>query len=379
MNTTLQALLQDGPPSSEAITNFLEQHSFPLVDGPLVTFVYRGDVKAVELQHWIFGLESSQAFQRVDGTDFWHLETEIPPESRVEYKLILEHANGDMELIRDPLNGAVAHDPFGSNSVCAGEGYERPDWTLPDEDARPGSLEHRRIQSAAFGNRREVTVYLPARYRRTRRYPLLVVHDGADYMVFSALKTVLDNLIHRLEIPPMVVALTESGDRLREYADDPRQAQFTVEELVPALEQRYSLVGRPDARALMGASFGGVASLSTAWRHPGFFGRLLLQSGSFAFTDIGTNPRGPAFEPVVRFMNEFRKAPGRPAERIFLSCGTYESLIYENRSLVPRLQQAGMTVRFVEARDGHNWENWRDRLRVGLCWLFPGPLWMVYE
>ena len=33
-----------------------------------------------------------------------------------------------------------------------------------------------------------------------------------------------------------------------------------------------------------------------------------------------------------------------------------------------------MEVRFVEARDGHNWENWRDRLREGLSWLFPGPL-----
>ena len=27
---------------------------------------------------------------------------------------------------------------------------------------------------------------------------------------------------------------------------------------------------------------------------------------------------------------------------------------------------------YVEARDGHNWENWRDRLRDGLAWLHPG-------
>jgi enterochelin esterase family protein len=38
-----------------------------------------------------------------------------------------------------------------------------------------------------------------------------------------------------------------------------------------------------------------------------------------------------------------------------------------------------MAVRFAEARDGHNWENWRDRQRAGLSWLFPGPLWMMYE
>jgi len=379
MSLAIQELCANGTPSTEEIEAFLSKHSFPIVEGQQVTFVFRGDLQAVFLQHFIYGLESTRPFERIEGTDLWHFEMEIPRESRVEYKLQLEHADGRRELIRDPLNEAVAHDPFGSNSVCAGAGYERPRWTLEDTDTRPGTLEHRRIQSHAFGNRREVSVYLPARYRKSRRYPLLVVHDGSDYLQFSSLKTVLDNLIHRLEIPPMVVALTDSSDRLREYADDPRHASFIAEELVPAMEQRYSLVGHPDARGLMGASFGGVASLSTAWRHQGTFGRLLLQSGSFAFTDIGVNPRGPHFDPVVRFMNEFRKDPGRPAERLFLSCGTYESLIYENRSLVPRLQQAGMSLRFVEARDGHNWENWRDRLREGLSWLFPGPLWMVYE
>ena len=39
----------------------------------------------------------------------------------------------------------------------------------------------------------------------------------------------------------------------------------------------------------------------------------------------------------------------------------------------------GADVRLVEAQDGHSWVNWRDRLREGLTWLFPGPLWMVYE
>jgi len=122
-----------------------------------------------------------------------------------------------------------------------------------------------------------------------------------------------------------------------------------------------------------------VAALATAWRYPGTFGRLLLQSGSFAFTDIGESKRGPAFAEVVKFINAFRDAPGKPSEKVFVSCGTYESLIYENRTMVPVLQGTGMEVRYEEARDGHNWENWRDRLRSGLSWLFPGPLWMVYE
>ena len=81
----------------------------------------------------------------------------------------------------------------------------------------------------------------------------------------------------------------------------------------------------------------------------------------------------------MRFVNQFRADPGRPAERIYMSCGIYESLIYENRSLLPLLREHGIDVRYDEARDAHNWENWRDRLRSGFSWLFPGPLWMVYE
>ena len=130
----------------------------------------------------------------------------------------------------------------------------------------------------------------------------------------------------------------------------------------------------------MGASFGGVASFSTAWRYPGVWGRLLLQSGSFAFTDIGrSNRRGPLFDRVVEFVNEYRADPQPVAEKVFVSCGVYESLIYENRSMVPLLNSTGMQVKFVESRDGHNWENWRDRIREGLSWLMPGPLMFIYE
>jgi enterochelin esterase family protein len=47
--------------------------------------------------------------------------------------------------------------------------------------------------------------------------------------------------------------------------------------------------------------------------------------------------------------------------------------------MVPTFEAAGMAVRYVEARDGHSWENWRDRLREGLSWIFPGPQKFYYE
>jgi len=364
--------------SPDELESFLRAHAFPLVEGQTVTFVWRGEAERVALRHWIYGLPSSQPLRRIDGSDLWFLSIDLPLGSRVEYKFEIQRS-GHLELVTDPLNTHVATDPMGTNSVVHAPGYEVPDYTYFDPEARPGSVETIVLASTAFGEPRPVHVYLPARFRPTRRYALLVVHDGADFLRFAGLKTVLDNLIHRLEIPPLIAALTDSPRRLVEYADDPRHAEFLAGELVPLMEQRYPLARTRDARCLLGASFGAVASLSAAWRHPGVFGNLALLSGSFAFTDIGAHDRGPVFDPVVEFVNAFRANPGRPSERIYLACGIYESLIYYNRSLYPLLQSTGMSVRFSEVRDGHNWENWRDRLREGLSWLFPGPLWMVYE
>lgn len=359
------------------VDHFLATESFPLVQDGVAAFIYRGHADAVRLRHWIFGLNSAQPLHRVPDTDLWFTTLEMPYGSRVEYKFeVIQHGHG--HWIKDPLNPFEARDPYGANSVCNGLGYSRPDWTEPQPDVRQGTLEEYVLEQTPLGPQR-VSVYLPARFHPDRRYNLLIVHDGGDYMAYASLKTVLDNLIHQLDVAPLIVAMTHPQDRMRQYPNDDRHAAFIAETLLDWMEQRYPTYGTPQSRCLMGASFGGVASLRTAWRYPQRFGRLLLQSGSFAYTDIGEQKRGPAFEPVVEFMNAFRANPGKPSERVFVSCGMYESLIYENRSLVPFFQKTGMEVRFVEARDGHNWENWRDRLREGLSWLFPGPQWFTYE
>jgi enterochelin esterase-like enzyme len=377
MTQAIQTLLQ-GPRDADALQGFFARNTFPIVEGDGITFVWRGEAQEVRLRHWVFGLPSSQPLARIHGTDVWFVSMPLPPGSRVEYKYEVVR-NGHGHWLQDPLNPRLARDPFGANSVAQGAGYVVPDWIERAPGVTPGTFETVAFTSRVFGDQR-MKVYLPARFRPSRRYGLLIVHDGDDYLNYAALGPVLDNLMAWREIPDMIVAFTNSAHRLVEYANDGRHAEFLTDEVVPLLERMWPLRAQPQSRCLMGASFGAVAALSTAWRRPGFYGRLLLQSGSFAFTDIGErNQRGPAFDPVVKFMNQFREAPRPISERVFMSCGTYESLIYENRSLVPLLEATGMDVRFREARDGHNWENWRDRLREGLSWLFPGPFLMMYD
>lgn len=370
-------LAMGATPTEGDIDAFVAAHDFPIVEGTKVTFVFHGDVARVALRHWVYGLPTAVPLTRVPETDLWYHVLELPQGSRVEYKY--EVTVGDeTRLVRDPLNERLARDPFGANSVCHGAGYTVPGWIHEDPAARKGSLEERVFRSKALRGERRVMLYRPARYRETRSYPLLVVHDGRDYDRFASLTTVLDNLIHRRDIPGLVVAMTDPPDRTEQYRDSADHARYIAEELVPSLEDELPLTGEPAGRGLMGASLGAVASLSTAIRYPEMFGRLLLQSGSFAFSDIGSHDRSPIFDPIAEMVNRYRADPFRVSEKVFMSCGTYESLIYENRSLVPLLQRTGMDVRFVEARDGHNWENWRDRLREGLAYLFPGPQWWVY-
>jgi enterochelin esterase-like enzyme len=374
----INRLRERRPLDAETIDRFLARHEIPIVEGNRCTFLYRGAADEVWVRHAVLGLPHL-GMRRIPDTELWYVTVELPAGSRVEYQI--EIRSGDSwHRFNDPLNPRLARSPVGDSSVCYAAGYERPDWTLPDPEARPGQLVELVLQSQALRRDCKIVLYLPARYQMAARYPLLVVHDGGDFLEYGSAKTVLDNLIHRLDVAELVAAFTFPMNRLVEYANYAPHARFLTAELVPRLEAELPLAAKPAGRCLLGSSFGAVAALSTAVRSPETYGSLFLQSGSFVHTDIGEeHGGGPVFDPVVKFTNRYRARPTRVADRIFQTCGVYEPLVVPNRSMATTFREAGMDVRYVEARDGHNWENWRDRWRDGLSWIFPGPQKFVYE
>ena len=276
----------------------------------MCTFAYVGPVETVRLVHFGVGLPDDLSFEPVDDSDWWVLPLAVPDGSRVEYKLEVVDSWGQ-HLVDDPLNPNVATNPFGANSVCEAHGYEPPLCVSYADDVPRGTFRDVHVSSAAFGRDVSVTVYEPAALANGERAPLLVVHDGGDYLRYAGASTVLDNLIHGDVIPPTFAAFVHPGERLAEYADDPRHATFLTDELVPRLEAELPLLGTPDGRCLMGASFGAVASLAAARRAPGTYGRLLLQSGSFAGAGVGCRRRAePLWRPVRRFVQDYLAEPG---------------------------------------------------------------------
>ncbi len=372
--------LKDRKPDAAAVDRFLARHEVPIIEGGRCTFLWRGEADEVHLVQRIVGLPDRLPLRRVWGTDLWYVVLELPSGSRVNYQLEVRRGE-HTEQINDPLNPKLSYSPVGDSSVCFASGYVTPDWTEPDPDARPGELTEITVSSRALRRDCPVTLYLPARFRRSAAYPLLVVHDGGDFLQYAAAKTVLDNLIHRLDVAPLVAAFLHPKDRIAEYANSVGHSRFLTHELVPQLEADLPLVGQRSGRCLLGASFGAVASLSAAYRAPDTYGSLALMSGSFVFTDTASADHGggPVFDPVAAFVNRYRERPRRVADRLFVGCGVFEPLIVQNRSMVPTFESAGMAVRFLQTRDGHNWENWRDSLRDALSWIYPGPQKWVYE
>jgi enterochelin esterase family protein len=368
LHASLVPLLAEDPPSADAIDAFLTVNAMPLVEPGAATFLWHGEADRVELLRWIHAGVDHRPFQRIPGTALWLLRIAVENGGRFEYKLAIGREHGD-DWVLDPLNPARAGDPFGENSVCRTWGYERPEWSKP-RGAPAGHFETVEIASQIFGERRQERVYLPAEYSSATVHPVVVIHDGEDFMSYADLSISLDNLIAAGDIPPLVAALVQTKDRMGEYPKGRRHARYLVNELLPAITDRYAIDDEPARRVLLGASLGAVAALATAFRYPGVFGGLVLKSGSFILDDRKLDGRHhPVFHRVARLVQALRRAPLLPRTRAFVSTGELEGLADENRALASFLRDRGVDVLFQSAWDGHHWHNWRDQLRDGLMWV----------
>jgi hypothetical protein len=119
----------------------------------------------------------------------------------------------------------------------------------PDSFPQPGVSrgrldEYEWAASRVFpGTSRRYWIYVPAQYGDDRPAAFMVFQDAAWYMDLDSevrAPVVLDNLIHKGEIPATVVVFVEpSEDRNAEYdAFDDVYATFLLEELIPAVRAR---------------------------------------------------------------------------------------------------------------------------------------------
>jgi enterochelin esterase family protein len=336
----------------------------PLHTSSGLAFVYVGDVEKAGVIVMEDRFREVGPMKRMPGSDVWLVETEIDPDGSIEYKLNITQ-NGKSRMVLDPSNPEKSSAPFGSNSVANGSEYSSPAWLL-EAPAVPGEIKPFPIESRIWGRSKDHQIYVSAGSDGADELPLLILHDGPEYVRYAGLARCLDWLVGNKRIPPLMVLLHQPHMRNEEYVGNPLHDAHLLEEVLPAVRSAYE-VGQLYAG---GASLGAVASLTVSYRTPGVFTGLMLQSGSFVRELGGRYRRGPVLQPVARLLPDVLDHPDRLPERLVISCGTYDGLVEDHRQLVPGLAESRPGVTYWEINAGHHWRCWRDALEFDLSTLF---------
>ncbi len=331
------------------IEKYLRPMDIPVVEGTSAWFVYidaaASNVSvAGDFNSWKAGADM---MEEVPGTDLFYLHREFETNARLDYKFVI---NGSRWIL-DPLNPDQVTGGFGPNSELAMPGYVQPAEIIYDPDIPHGEVIEERFISKILGNERGIYFYLPPGYEseETMFYPVLFVHDGGEYIKLASMVNVADNLIAAGEIDPLVMVFIDPVDRSGEYKSGEGFMRMIVEEIVPLVDDRFSLDSRPAARGMMGASLGGLISVHMTWDNPGLFGFCASQSGAF----------------MADYTDAVKRVEAGPPREIsfYLDWGAYEPAIaFSNEEMREAILRGGHELKCMVYPEGHSWGSWRAHL-----------------
>lgn len=223
------------------------------------------------------------------------------------------------------------------------------------------------------GTTRAVVIHVPMQYSPSEPAALMVYQDGrmyADPRGEIRGGVVAENLIHRGEMPVTLSVFVDPGapgNRNIEYdAFDDRYATFLLDEVIPLVQERFSVTRDPDRWGICGGSSGGNCALTVAWQRPDRFRRVMSFLGSFAQMP-GGNPypeaiRDEANKPLRIYMQAASRDLNWNAPRA--------NWLSNNLRVAAALAESAYDVRFVLGDGGHDPNHAGATLPDALRWLW---------
>jgi len=180
-----------------------------------------------------------------------------------------------------PLLPALALFCLSLAPLAAQESYPVPEDSKPkdgvpkEELHGPFTFDNSRIFPDTT---RQYGVYVPAQYDAKKPACLIVVQDGIGKARQWKLPTILDNLIHKGEVPVQIAVFVSPGvvpaadgkrqarfNRSFEYDGmGDRYARFLIEEFLPEVQKKWNISQDPNDRAIAGSSSGAICALRRA-------------------------------------------------------------------------------------------------------------------
>lgn len=349
------------PDKQAIVDSFLNATpSFPFIEeNTIVYYIYQGTVGSVNVPGDANGW-NGDAFPmtQLESTLFWYREAVFESDARLDYRFLLNGSN----LILDPLNPNQVIGGFGPNSELA-----MPDYVQPPEIEFYPNIPHGTIDTFPFtstilGNTRTIRVYTPPGYdsHPNFSYPVMLLHDGLDYITIGSADNILDYLLSESKMNPIIAVFVPPVNRNDEYAFNLTQQfeSFIVDELMPHIDSTYRTHTIPEKRAMLGLSFGGLITTQICHNNPDIFGLAA--------------PYSPAYWP--NDMQVMNMVLNGPTENIkwYIDWGTYETgILITGRTMRDGLVDKGYELIWREWHEAHSWGSWRAHLDIALENFFP--------
>lgn len=237
------------------------------------------------------------------------------------------------------------------------------DWDKPRPDIPHGKVELIEYDSKTVGTRRRMNVYTPPGYSSEKQYPVLyLLHgiggDETEWLRFASPNVLLDNLIAEGKAQPMIVVMPNGraqkddrpvGDVFRHAPAFAVFERDLLDDVIPAIESRYSVKKDREFRALAGLSMGGGQSLNFGLGHLDTFAWI----GGFS---SAPNTRKPA---------ELMPDPAAATQQLkllWLSCGTRDGLFRISQDFHTYLNNHHVPHIWHVTNHAHDATEWKQAL-----------------
>ncbi len=156
---------------------------------------------------------------------------------------------------------------------------------------------------------------------------------------------------------------------------------FIGKELVEITRKMFPLSHNPEDTYIAGLSMGGFGAMRNGLKYSNTFSHIACLSGALhifkqehdaikqedlVFGDI-TEAAKTDKNPFVAMNDLIRE--GRPKPKIYMACGTEDSLLEASRYYHTLLEDNGFSVTYEEEPGGHEWDFWDRQIKKVLDWL----------
>lgn len=229
---------------------------------------------------------------------------------------------------------------------------------------------------------RPLLIYTPVGYDEGKQsYPVVYIqHGGGEdhrgWMEQGRTAQIMDNLIAAGKAVPMIVVSANSNVRSRNggmgggYSWQGMQTfrSELIDNVIPFVEKNFRVKKDRKNRAMCGLSMGGGQSFYIGLRDPDVFANVgVFSTGMFGGISGASNFD---LEAEVPGMLTDTKTFNNQFDVFFISCGEQDPRIEYTRSIVKKMRDSGVDVRFSSYLGDHEWQVWRKSLHEFAQYLF---------